>query len=205
MGGSSAASWRRWAITRTDRFACAVAGAPVTWLEGMAWTSDIGPTWSVAERRRARDATAPERSLTGAARIRTPLLLYHGEADLRVPIAQSEALLAAITLGGRGGGAAARARRGPRAAGRCVAGPCAPRARGHPGVPGAPPAADGALIAPAARDRHTAGVSFESGLLLLAVAGIPRVRGAGHHRRRERDRVQRAVQPDASRSGWRAA
>ena len=36
--------------------------------------------------------------LAGAGRIRTPLLLYHGESDLRVPIGQSEALLAAIPV-----------------------------------------------------------------------------------------------------------
>lgn len=97
-GGSFGGFMATWAITQTDRFACAVAGAPVTWLEGMELTSDIGLTWSRAERG-ALDAS--DRSpLAGAARIRTPLLLYHGESDLRVPIAQSEALLAAITTAG---------------------------------------------------------------------------------------------------------
>ena len=98
QGGSYGGFMATWAITQTDRFACAVAGAPVTWLEAMELTSDIGPTWSRAER---AAADPRERSpLTGAARVRTPLLLYHGESDLRVPISQSEAFLAAITAAG---------------------------------------------------------------------------------------------------------
>jgi len=104
MGGSYGGFMATWAITQTERFTCAVAGAPVTWQEAMALTSDIGMTWAVAEqagvdgRPPARDA---DRSpLHGASRITTPLLLYHGESDLRVPIAQSEALLAAITAAG---------------------------------------------------------------------------------------------------------
>ncbi|MFN8623501.1 MAG: S9 family peptidase [Chloroflexota bacterium] len=97
MGGSFGGFMATWAITTTDRFACAVAGAPVTWPEGMAWTSDIGPTWSRAEQAGHAESPSP---LAHAARITTPLLLYHGESDLRVPIGQSEALLAAITLAG---------------------------------------------------------------------------------------------------------
>jgi dipeptidyl aminopeptidase/acylaminoacyl peptidase len=101
MGGSFGGFMATWAITRTDRFRCAVAGAPVTWLEGMLRTADIGPTWTAGELGgppRERLARAAARSpITAVERIRTPLLLYHGEADLRVPISQSEALLAAIT------------------------------------------------------------------------------------------------------------
>ena len=104
MGGSFGGFMATWAITRTDRFACAVAGAPVTWLEGMALTSDIGPSWGRDEfcgPPVERAAHLADRSpLTGAARVRTPLLLYHGESDLRVPIGQSEAFLAAVTAAG---------------------------------------------------------------------------------------------------------
>jgi dipeptidyl aminopeptidase/acylaminoacyl peptidase len=104
MGGSFGGFMATWAITRTDRFRCAVAGAPVTWLEGMLRTSDIGPTWAAGELGGPPAewlARAAARSPIAAVdRIRTPLLLYHGEADLRVPISQSEALLAAITEAG---------------------------------------------------------------------------------------------------------
>lgn len=104
MGGSFGGFMATWAITRTDRFRCAIAGAPVTWLEGMLRTSDIGPTWTAGELGGApaeRLSRATARSPIAAVdRIRTPLLLYHGEADLRVPIGQSEALLAAITEAG---------------------------------------------------------------------------------------------------------
>jgi dipeptidyl aminopeptidase/acylaminoacyl peptidase len=104
MGGSFGGFMATWAITRTDRFRCAVAGAPVTWLEGMLRTSDIGPTWAAGELggppvERLVRATARS-PIAAVDRIRTPLLLFHGEADLRVPIGQSEALLAAITEAG---------------------------------------------------------------------------------------------------------
>jgi dipeptidyl aminopeptidase/acylaminoacyl peptidase len=98
MGGSFGGFMATWAITRTDRFTCAVAGAPVTWPEAMALTSDIGASWS----RMQRGTLDPQdRSpLAAAGRIRTPLLLYHGESDLRVPISQSEALFTAVTDAG---------------------------------------------------------------------------------------------------------
>ena len=88
------------AITRTDRFAVAVAGACISNLVSFFGTSDIGASWGVAE----FGGTPSERldwylersPVLHADRVRTPLLLYHGEADLRCPIEQSEQMFTAL-------------------------------------------------------------------------------------------------------------
>ncbi len=89
-----------WAITQTDRFAAAVSGACISNLVSFFGTSDIGASWGVRE----FGGTPWERldwylarsPLTHAPRVRTPLLLYHGEADLRCPIEQSEQMFTAL-------------------------------------------------------------------------------------------------------------
>jgi dipeptidyl aminopeptidase/acylaminoacyl peptidase len=89
------------AITRTDRFATAIAGAALTNIESEYGTADIGPTWLRAEfggTPMERPGAYRDRSaLAFVDRVRTPLLLYHGEADLRVPIEQSEQFFTALT------------------------------------------------------------------------------------------------------------
>ncbi len=83
-----------WAIGHTDRFRAAVAGAPCTNLSSMYGTSDIGVSFG----ERHWGGTRPEalsrfleRSpITYAENVQTPLLLMHGETDVRVPMEQSE-------------------------------------------------------------------------------------------------------------------
>ena len=94
-----------WAITQTDRFAVALAGASITNLETEYGTADIGPSWlrdeqlgTPLEREAAYRARSPIRFVS---RVRTPVLLYHGEADLRCPIEQSEQFFTALTALGR--------------------------------------------------------------------------------------------------------
>jgi dipeptidyl aminopeptidase/acylaminoacyl peptidase len=100
-GGSYGGFMTCWAITQTDRFAVAIAGAPLTNLESMYGTADIGPSWFADEiggtPLDAYDRFRSRSALPLAARVRTPLLLYHGEADLRVPIEQSEQFFTALT------------------------------------------------------------------------------------------------------------
>jgi dipeptidyl aminopeptidase/acylaminoacyl peptidase len=100
-GGSYGGFMTCWAITQTDRFAVALAGAPLTNLESMYGTADIGPSWFADEiggtPLDAYDRFRSRSALPLAARVRTPLLLYHGEADLRVPIEQSEQFFTALT------------------------------------------------------------------------------------------------------------
>jgi dipeptidyl aminopeptidase/acylaminoacyl peptidase len=89
-----------WAVTQTDRFAAAVSGACISNLISFFGTSDIGASWGEREfggtpfeRRDWYEARSP---VYQAERVKTPLLLYHGEADLRCPIEQSEQMFTAL-------------------------------------------------------------------------------------------------------------
>lgn len=104
-GGSYGGFMSCWAITRTDRFRVALAGASITNLETEYGTADIGPSWlrdehlgPPSEREQAYRDRSPIRFVD---RVRTPVLLYHGEADLRCPIEQSEQFFTALTAAGR--------------------------------------------------------------------------------------------------------
>jgi dipeptidyl aminopeptidase/acylaminoacyl peptidase len=104
-GGSYGGFMTCWAVTQTDRFAVGIAGAAITNLESEYGTADIGPTWLAAEQTGSpteREALYGARSpLRFAHQVATPLLLYHGEADLRCPIEQSEQFFTALTALGR--------------------------------------------------------------------------------------------------------
>jgi dipeptidyl aminopeptidase/acylaminoacyl peptidase len=90
-------------VGQTNRFKAAVIGAPCVDLFSMYGTSDIGVTFG-EDQWRAYPSQVEGRSLedlalhllrmspiTYAPAVETPLLLLHGEADLRCPISQSEA------------------------------------------------------------------------------------------------------------------
>lgn len=82
-----------WTITHTDRFKAAVVGAAVTDLFTMATTSDIDPSYldgyygSLRPNVKLYDDHSPVRFLDHC---HTPALVIHGEADVRVPVSQSE-------------------------------------------------------------------------------------------------------------------
>ena len=83
-----------WTVGHTNRFKAAVVGAPCIDLYSMYGTSDIGVSFGESQWGGTLVDSAPEllkRSpITYAAEVETPVLLLHGEADLRCPIAQSE-------------------------------------------------------------------------------------------------------------------
>jgi acylaminoacyl-peptidase len=89
-----------WAVGHTKRFRAAVVGAPCTDLYSMCGTSDIGVSFGEVQWGGSLTGAAPElfnRSpLTYAANVDTPVLLLHGEADVRCPIAQSEEYFVAL-------------------------------------------------------------------------------------------------------------
>ena len=89
-----------WTIGHTDRFRAAVVGAPVTDLSSMYGTSDIGIGWGERQwgGRRADilDEYLKRSPLSYAGNVSTPVLLLHGESDVRCPINQSEQYFAAL-------------------------------------------------------------------------------------------------------------
>lgn len=84
-----------WVITHTDRFKAAVSGAGLSNLESFYGTTDIqgfmeyyhkGFPWS------SREIYRSSSPLTSTFKVKTPVLILHGEEDVRVPISQSEEL-----------------------------------------------------------------------------------------------------------------
>jgi dipeptidyl aminopeptidase/acylaminoacyl peptidase len=90
-----------WIITRTSRFAAAIAGAGISnWISDYG-TADIprtkesefyGPPWE----QKSGELLIKQSPITHAANVTTPTLFVHGEADLRVPIEQAEQMYLAL-------------------------------------------------------------------------------------------------------------
>ena len=90
-----------WVITRTNRFAAAIAGAGIS-----NWVSDYG-TADIPRTKESEFFGAPweakgyellwrQSPIHYAANVTTPTLFVHGEADLRVPIEQAEQMYTAL-------------------------------------------------------------------------------------------------------------
>src|SRR5262249_32921538 len=93
MGGSYGGFSTFWAITQTDRFKASIGHAGISDWYSFHGQSDIpalmeygfgGAPWTAAETYRKYSP------MTYVDRVRTPLLITHGEEDRRVPIAQAE-------------------------------------------------------------------------------------------------------------------
>ncbi len=90
-----------WAVTQTDRFKAAVVGAGPTDWGAMAAQSDL-PTFERALGGDTPwDGPGPHQAvarspISYAANRRTPLLILHGQQDLRVPVAQATAFHRAL-------------------------------------------------------------------------------------------------------------
>ena len=89
-----------WTIGHSRRFGAAVVGAPCTNLYTMYGTSDIGISfgepqwgWSAEDSPEKLLARSP---ISYAAKVTAPVLLLHGEADARCPVAQSEEYFVAL-------------------------------------------------------------------------------------------------------------
>lgn len=100
MGWSYGGFMSSWIVTQTDRFAAAIIGAPVTNRHSFFGTSDIGydfgghqcggTPWDDPEKLLERSP------LSYVDRVRTPVMLMHGEGDLRCPVAQAEEFYLAL-------------------------------------------------------------------------------------------------------------
>jgi dipeptidyl aminopeptidase/acylaminoacyl peptidase len=94
-----------WIIGHDTRFSAAVVGAPCINLSSMYGTSDIGVRFGEVQwggqRNDALDAFLEHSPLTYAANVETPVLLLHGEDDVRCPIEQSEQYFVALSRLGK--------------------------------------------------------------------------------------------------------
>jgi dipeptidyl aminopeptidase/acylaminoacyl peptidase len=93
MGGSYGGFMTFWAISQTDRFKVAIGHAGISDWYSFHGQSDVpglmeyglgGQPWASAENYRKWSP------MTHVDRVKTPLMITHGERDLRVPIAQAE-------------------------------------------------------------------------------------------------------------------
>lgn len=100
-GGSYGGYLVTWLCTVTDRFAAAVAHAAVTDVVGM-YASDHGAGFDDAFGGRPwEDPTVLTRSPSSRYdRLSTPMLVVHGDRDLRVPIDQGRSLYGALQAAG---------------------------------------------------------------------------------------------------------
>lgn len=87
-----------WAITHTDRFKAAVAGAaPTNWISKIG-TTDIRPfnEWNLGQVNTEPDKVWERSPMRYVANATTPTLVVHGEADVRVPVTQGTELYLAL-------------------------------------------------------------------------------------------------------------
>ena len=91
-----------WAITHTDRFKAAIAGAaPTNWVSKIG-TTDIRPfnEWNLGVVNTEPDKVWERSPIRYIANAKTPTLIVHGEADVRVPITQGQELYFALKARG---------------------------------------------------------------------------------------------------------
>jgi len=91
MGGSFGGYMANWVAGQTDRFRAIVAHAGLWELRGFHGTTDHGPSW---EQEFGDPYADPTRYVVNSpsehvAKIRTPMLVIHGELDHRVPISEA--------------------------------------------------------------------------------------------------------------------
>lgn len=91
MGWSYGGFMTSWIVTQTSRFKAASAGAPVTNLMSFNGTTDIpsfvpdyfsGQSWDII------DTYQKHSAMFNVKGVKTPTMIQHGEADVRVPISQ---------------------------------------------------------------------------------------------------------------------
>ena len=94
-----------WVVGHTTRFKAAVVGAPCINLNSMYGTSDIGVSFGEIQWGGAwwdlEEAFRQHSPLTYAPNVETPVLLLHGEDDVRCPMEQSEQYFVALKRQGK--------------------------------------------------------------------------------------------------------
>ena len=96
MSGSSYGGYMTsWTISQTDRFKAAVVGAAITDVPSFLRTTDVPERF---ESYLGKDIHVYQRGspMTYADNIKTPALIWHGDADIRVPVMQGRHLYTAL-------------------------------------------------------------------------------------------------------------
>ena len=102
-GASYGGFMTTWSVGNTDRYKAAVAVCAVTNLHSMFGTTDIKSwtTWEFGGYPWEKfDDIVRCSPITYIDKVKTPILLLHGEADIRVPITQSEEFHSALKVRG---------------------------------------------------------------------------------------------------------
>ena len=89
-GGSGGGVLTNWTITRTDRFKAAVSQRSISDWANWWYTADFTqfqPSWFKGAPFEVPQEFAERSAITHVARVKTPLMLVEGEADLRTPAA----------------------------------------------------------------------------------------------------------------------
>jgi dipeptidyl aminopeptidase/acylaminoacyl peptidase len=91
MGGSFGGYMANWVAGNTDRFKAIVTHASLWEMRGFHGTTDHGPSWELEFGDPYADASRYEAASPHqfVDRIRTPMLVIHGELDHRVPISEA--------------------------------------------------------------------------------------------------------------------
>jgi prolyl oligopeptidase PreP (S9A serine peptidase family) len=110
MGASYGGYMTNWIVTQTGRFKAASAGASLSDLSDTFYLSEGGAFMVDYFKQpwKNRDGYAAHSPLTFADRVTTPLLIQHGEADPRVPIAGAWKFYRTLKAMGKTADAAAR-------------------------------------------------------------------------------------------------
>jgi len=95
-----------WVVAHTSRFKVACSEAAINNVATQVGTSDIGHHWTIKEQGDVPPWEDAERyarrsPITHVKNIHTPLLIVHGESDLRCNIVESEQLFVALRKLGR--------------------------------------------------------------------------------------------------------
>ena len=105
LGGSYGGFMTNWIVGHTDRFVAAVSMRGLSNFASMYGTSDIGQGFCerelLGDPLEQAERYARMSPISYVDRVRTPLLLLHGEQDLRCPLEQAEQLFVALRRRGR--------------------------------------------------------------------------------------------------------